>query len=99
MTARLASVAVVALLVGVLLGLGLARSFEKKATSERIVVIDVRNLRSDTAVRLLQEHGFTAGRVAVTTSAAQTGKVVSESPPPGAQVAPGTLVSLTVAAP
>jgi beta-lactam-binding protein with PASTA domain len=97
MPAKLVFVVVVAVVAGLLLGLGLSRTFRGSAVSARVPVLDVRNLKSENAIRVLREHGFAALASVKRSTGAPSGEVVSESPAPGTLVTPRTLVTLTVA--
>lgn len=97
MTTKIVFVAVVAVVAGLLLGVGLSRTFRASAVSTRVPVLDVRNLKSENAIRVLHEHGFATQASAKRSTGAPSDQVVSESPAPGTLVTPRTLVTFIVA--
>jgi len=69
----------------------------RAATQREIAVPNLMGMDSGGARRTLQARNLSLGRVSSVESAAPRGTIIAQSPNPGAQLAPGASVSLTLA--
>ncbi len=95
---RAAMIVIAMLVIGVVagaLGAALLRSPGGQKTS--VVVLDVTRLKQANAVRVLSQHGLAAKVVGGTSTAVPLGQIFMQRPSGGAIVAPGVLVTLSIA--